>query len=189
MKKIIVLTLAILIANSSAVLAHDGESENERKFGGPVVQTTEVGGNREWLIGGYFGRLVNDHLAVGIAAFGLVSGLEAEGLPESNDGTNFSYGGLFVATPLRGLGVVSVVPSLMVGAGTLEFDGPSDGIKSRDELFVLEPTLTLQVRATSFMRVDLGAGYRMVRGVDTPGLSNDSMSHFSARMGVSFGAF
>ena len=58
-----------------------------------------------------------------------------------------------------------------------------------DRFFVVEPTVNAELNLMSFMRLDIGAGYRVVSGVSEWGYSNSDVSGASASATLKFGKF
>jgi hypothetical protein len=71
----------------------------------------------------------------------------------------------------------------LIGGGSLDLEGQSDGI------WAAEPAMNLEINVNSFLRLDFGGGYRFVWDVDVPGLSNGDLSQFFGQIALKFGAF
>ena len=71
----------------------------------------------------------------------------------------------------------------LIGGGSLDLEGQSDGI------WAAEPALNLEINVNSFLRLDFGGGYRFVWDVDIPDLSNGDLSQFFGQIVLKFGAF
>lgn len=56
-------------------------------------------------------------------------------------------------------------------------------------MFVWEPALLLEVNVVSFLRLDPGASYRLVRGVDMTGLGNSDVGGPAGVLALKFGKF
>ena len=87
----------------------------------------------------------------------------------------------YTARPVR---LVHVSFGVLVGGGgvTLAFhDGGSSG-SGEDGCFVTEPAIVGELNLTKSIRLDLGAAYRWIGGVDMPGLSYSDVAGFSVTM-------
>ena len=56
-------------------------------------------------------------------------------------------------------------------------------------LVVLEPAANVELNMTSYFRVNFGAGYRWVTGVDSPGFSSGDFSALEGVLTFKFGSF
>ena len=58
-----------------------------------------------------------------------------------------------------------------------------------DLIWVLEPTVSLEMNVMKFFRIGAGASYRYVLGVDSGGLTNEDFGGLSAMLILKFGRF
>lgn len=70
---------------------------------------------------------------------------------------------------------------LKTGSGTLEVD------ESKDNVFVVEPSIGAEVNVFRWFRLGLDGGYRFVSQVNTPGLSNGDLSSPFVSLRLKFG--
>ena len=81
----------------------------------------------------------------------------------------------------------------LIGAGALNYHrfrgtaGQPDS--DTDTVFVLDPTVAAEVNVTPHLRVSLGAGYRVVRGVALDGLGSADAGGFTLGGAVKLGSF
>ncbi len=66
---------------------------------------------------------------------------------------------------------------------------PGQADSDADTVFVLDPAAAVEVNVTRFLRVSLGAGYRVVRGVALSGLGNGDAGGFTLGGAVKLGSF
>ncbi len=85
--------------------------------------------------------------------------------------------------------------SLLIGGGAVstqqhwtEVTDWMHGYQS-DGVFVLEPSLNVELNVVSFFRVNAGGSYRFVSGVSMFGLTNKDLSGPSINLALKFGAF
>jgi hypothetical protein len=105
----------------------------------------------------------------------------------------FGYGGLwteYVVAPSR---LVHGSVGVLVGGGGLSYHRfrptESRGDSAMDAVFVMDPTISVELNVVSLVRLDLFVDYRAVAGVDLVGLGNRDVSGFGAGTIVKFGRF
>lgn len=134
----------------------------------PVAKVTRIAGVNSGLAGFYAGKVFEDRLLIGGSVIWLAN-------PRNT--TELWYGGLVAGWTFWDDGPFSLRAQTLVGGGqaTHVFDitnafapvghishGPFGNFRIRvsDSFFTAEPELTLQMRASERVRVNLGAGYR-----------------------------
>ena len=172
-------------------------------YGGPDVRVTSMLSKPAMLVGAQASWVANHQYLFGVAAYGLATrhnspeSMRIEGQPST---LGLVYGGMrlgMVATPHK---LLHVTIAVLAGPGSLsgisrvptraEFEvGYERQMGHTETFFVMEPEVAVEVNATSFMRVALGATYRYVTGVEQPGLSTGDLSSPAASLAFKFGAF
>lgn len=159
-------------------------------YGALVIRASKLKGDTGLFIGGRGGWLINHHLAIGGGGFGQVLSIED---PESEDAyLHFGYGGGFFAYHLFPQYAVHAVVGALVGAGAVAYSQRGEGTRSRDEadaVFVLEPSLDLEINMVSFARLLVGISYRWVADVDLPRTRAKDLSGLAFGAGIEFGYF
>lgn len=153
----------------SGPVAHGG-------FGGPVLSYTTLDGEPALLVGGRGGWLINHRLVIGGGGYGVTNrvAVPAGSTPSDADHQlTFGYGGLwteYVVVPSR---LVHGALGVLVGGGGLSYQRfrpkESQGTMVDDAVFVVEPTLSLELNVVSFMRVCLFASTAWSRAWTWPG--------------------
>ena len=171
-------------------------------YGAPVVKFTTIKGEFGVMVGGYGGWLINHVFMIGGGGFGLVTSHAPEsagsfyGIPL--DGRmEFGYGGGILEYIFSPMSMVHSSVTVLVGAGSVSYgmhgydswDMWNGYTQQRDQVFVLEPSLNVELNVTSFFRVNAGASYRYVSGVSMYGLKNADLSGASINVALKFGAF
>jgi hypothetical protein len=171
-------------------------------YGAPVVKFTSVKGEFAVMVGGYGGWLINHAFMLGGGGYGLVTRhmLEpASGtaiVPEDHR-IDFGYGGGMLEYIFSPMAVVHSSISLLIGGGTVamqnDWGNYSDWMHGyegqRDGVFVLEPSLNVELNVATFFRVNAGGSYRFVNGVSMFGLKNADLSGPSINLALKFGKF
>jgi hypothetical protein len=81
----------------------------------------------------------------------------------------------------------------LVGAGGITYERFRPASLAQDQestsVFVLDPVVAVDVNVTSFLRIALQGGYRLVRGVDLASLGNSDASGLTLGAAVKMGGF
>jgi hypothetical protein len=82
----------------------------------------------------------------------------------------------------------------LIGAGGVNYRDEyysswEDWNYNSDEFFVLEPALNVELNITSFFRINAGASYRYISGINYDNLRNEDFSGFSGVLTFKFGSF
>lgn len=79
----------------------------------------------------------------------------------------------------------------LIGAGGISYQRFSPHMEDVEStgVFVLDPVVAVEVNVTTFLRVALQGGYRVVRGVDLASLENRHASGFTLGAALKFGGF
>ena len=159
-------------------------------FGGIGVMYTRFAGSGAAQICGEGGVVIDHALTLGGDLCALARTVNAEQYGpaphDSNDRLGFAYAGLlvryhfFARRPIN-LGVGALIGGGKVGIGTWEEKRENywsfSPTRGREEVvFVVEPQIGAFANLTRWFRVGVTAGYRIVLGVDTLGLSASDLS-------------
>lgn len=205
-KKLLISALLIICAatawaqNEETLLGGGLESGG---YGGPVVKFTNIKGEFGVMVGGYGGWLINHAFMIGGGGYGLVTSHHPDqstgsfyGIPAAGR-MEFGYGGGILEYIFSPMSMVHSSVSVLVGGGSVSYGAQDyDGwntwhgyMQERDQVFVLEPSLNVELNVTSFFRVNAGGSYRFVSGVSMYGLKNADLSGGSINLALKFGAF
>ena len=154
-------------------------------FGGPVVKFSGVTDEFAVFVGGRGGWIINSTFVIGGGGYGLTNDIR---FPIGQDDAphrrlEFGYGGGELEFVAMSDEVVHFTGLVLVGGGGLTFDRYDDAV------FVLEPSANLELNIVRWCRLNIGAGYRFVSGVDLPGFSNSDFSAFFGQVTAKFGKF
>ncbi len=206
--KYLSLFFAFVIINTSLYSQEEtliGNGIEHGGFGGPVLKFTQIKGELGIMVGGYGGWLINHQFMIGGGGFGLVNEIRAstEAEKEYSSGNKplfveFGYGGgmfEYILTPNK---LVHFSINLLIGAGGVNYrynyrNENNDWYythRGSDAVFVLEPTMSVELNLISWCRTSIGAGYRYVSGInDLVGISNKDLSGISGNITFKFGTF
>ena len=135
---------------------------------------------------GFFGArgawMIDHVFALGAGAYLMGGGVDVERSTGSQS-LKMWYGGAEIEFISGWSEVYHFTFLTLIGGGSLELEGQSDGI------WTVEPAMNLEINVNSFFRLDFGGGYRFVWDVDIPELSNGDLSQFFGQVVLKFGAF
>ena len=203
MKKLLVVlalfTSVTMFAQDGRNFKTSGKRYQTTAYGALTSYYSKVNGNGAVFSGAYGGVMINHKLMVGLGAYGMIPLSNGYGInsvtKEANDLRMF-YGGLMVEYTFLEEKRVHFTANTLVGAGGV-FNGRGNGT-SHDEpwdeldgsgIFVLQPSVNVEVSATNWMRVGAGVGYRYVGGAELDGIDSKKMSAPTASVTVKFGLF
>jgi hypothetical protein len=175
-------------------LVGSGEMSNGG-FGGPVIKYTQIKNEPAVLVGGRGGWIINHTFVIGGGGYGLANQIEADYFTNYNQPyIDFGYGGLELEYIIQSDQLVHFSIYTLIGAGGVHFrdnsyDDWDDWYFDSDEFFVLEPALNVEVNITSFFRINAGANYRYISGLNYNNLNNEDFSGFSGVLTLKFGSF
>ncbi|UCH62552.1 MAG: hypothetical protein JSU77_12265 [Fidelibacterota bacterium] len=165
-------------------------------FGGPHLMLGRIKGETAVLTGGWGGWLINHTLMVGGGGYGLVNDLAA-GQTETGEDRylNFGYGGMILGFILGSDRLVHVTAHTLFGLGDVgyrhhrltEESWEEDTI--HDVIFVIQPTLGVELNVTRFFRIAAGGSYRHVAGTDMVDITDGDLGGFGAELTLKFGKF
>ncbi|RJP77299.1 MAG: hypothetical protein C4524_08570 [Candidatus Zixiibacteriota bacterium] len=162
-------------------------------FGAPVVRFTQIHDQFGVLVGGRGGWIINHTFSIGGGGYGLANKVEAE---EADSVVTFGYGGGELEWIINSDDLLHFTVYALIGAGGIsiredfwENHGDGDGNGRTDGLFVGDLTGNLELNIASWFRVNFGAGYRLVSGVEIPGYSNSDFGGPSGHITLKFGKF
>lgn len=161
-------------------------------FGGPVVKLTEIDNRFGVLVGGHGGWIIDGRFTLGGGGYALGNVGNFENLTNGGDpgGLEMAYGGVEFGYVHGPDAVVHIGVGLLLGAGGLTWT-PDDasGTEVESSFFVAEPEVDVVINATRFLRIAVGATYRLTGGVDLLDLGNSDLSGLGAVVAFNFGGF
>lgn len=162
-------------------------------YAGPVVKFTTINNDWEVMVGGRGGWIINHSFVLGGGGYGLVTDVEAEHIDQRGDVVlELGYGGgmlEYVGYPNE---LIHYSISLLIGGGGVNYVREITNTRlytDADAFFVLEPEVNFMVNITTHFRAGVGAGYRLISGVDLAGLSDSDIGGLSINMIFKFGDY
>jgi len=160
-------------------------------YGGPRIGYTRIAGSDAMWVGGEGGWIINHHIIIGGAGYGLVTQQPAPGALAATDDLSLGYGGLLLKYTVLPHHLVHATFGTLIGAGGVG-SHPRSGGDSRggaDSFFVLEPDAAVELNVVEHVRAGLALSYRWVTGVQKAGLGNGDLSGFTSSLVLKFGKF
>ncbi len=182
------LICAVCLAFAAPALAQEETLLDDRfesgGFGGPVVKFSEVADAFAVFAGGRGGWIINHTLVIGGGGYGLANDIDLDGVPFLGRDVEFGYGGLELEYINSSDELLHFTIYLLIGGG-----GLTTNLTDGETVFVLEPAANVEFNITTYFRLNLGAGYRLVAGVDTPELEDNDLSALNGVVTLKFGSF
>ncbi len=163
-------------------------------FGAPIIEFSSKGGDLAVSVGGEGAVLFNQSFYFGGYGMGLTTEHKVEDLKiKQSNGvitnyptmrTIFGHGGLwlgYIHNRKEALhwGISSKFGFGAIGLIDADFDDDSRARVGLDQVFVLTPQIEMEMNINRWFKVNIGAGYRFVSGVDkTYTNSNDKVVNF-----------
>jgi hypothetical protein len=192
-------TLGFLLLMTFALMAQDKEYrtifDNQQLrisgMGGPFMQFTAVAGEFGHMMGGGGAVLLNDFYFGGYG-LGLTNAIPDYVNDNANDRLTLGHGGFWIGYSLFGDKPIHLSISSLIGwgeFGIMQYDGYYPFV--RDKIFVLSPTLEVELNLTRYFRIGAGATYNLYTLVDEDlhGYRSNDLSSPGGFLSFKFGWF
>lgn len=155
-------------------------------FGGPFMNFSLIDGKFAHLMGGGGGILINDFFFGGYG-IGLTNSI---GYGNSSDELGFGHGGFWLGYNFISKKLIHPSFHVQLGWGNITQRMPSGGPVSKgDNIFVIIPTLELEVNITKYFKISAGGNYRFIAFVDDENYTETDFISPGAFLGFKFGWF
>lgn len=196
MKKILAVFIIVLFV--STIQGQEKDNEYRTIFGSNKIHTSGFGGfNMEFSsIGGKFafgaggsgGVLLNDQVFFGGFGMGYTLDKSVDIGNFVYDNSSMGYGGLMFGYIFNGKAAIHPAIFLQTGWGAANFYQPFNSYN--DNIFVLNPSIELEMNITRFFRVSVGGHYQFTMGINEyDSLSNSDFSGPGGSISFKFGWF
>ncbi|MFH1050294.1 MAG: hypothetical protein V1779_05105 [bacterium] len=214
MNKLIFFLTIIIISLPLQSQEKEGEvktlfGNKEFEFGGygcPEIKFTSFMQQYAIMVGGRAGWVIDHTFTIGGGGYGLVSSVEAPDFYHPDDLTDtrqyyfqIGYGGLFLEYTHSSNSLVHFTVNTLIGAGGASFTPYRYGMNNNmgydnnrydnSAFFVVEPGIGVELNIFKFFRIELGASYRYISGMDLNGFGSAWYNEPSANLAFKFGSF
>ena len=162
-------------------------------FGGPVWKATGLNGETAFISGGRGGWIINHTFVIGGGGYNTVTDVAA-GITHPTSGEKLylrlEYSGLELEYIHRSNKMVHWTVLALIGGGRLEIrEHEPNRTFAKDNFFLTDAGVNAEINVLKWMRVNVGAGYRLALGVDAEGLGDGDIGGPEAQVTIKFGAF
>jgi hypothetical protein len=199
--KNIVLPILILIGTFSFAQAQEDDKDQiktiltkpskVRGFIGPITNTTTLDGDVAYMTGVNAGGIFNDHFIFGFYKVDLENTVYSSNSSYNGSSMDFDHKGLWLGYIFMPQSMIHFNVNVQAGKGNLEiYDTIFDTWIEDDFIFVLTPSLEAEFNVAKFLRVGIGANYRLMFDVDRfDNYSDKDFSELGAFVSFKFGWF
>ena len=157
------------------------------------MAVTPINGELRAIVGGQGGRIINRQFVIGGAGRGLATSPDRQ-FNDRLAELQFGYGGLlleYIGAPYK---LVHFGANVVIGGGSVQlmpadFDPQESENFDENALFVTEGGARLELNVTTYFRLGVTGGYRLVSGSDLQGISDDELSGPYGGLTFRFGSF
>jgi hypothetical protein len=187
---LLVVLMPRVIAAQQSERPESAISKRAGDYGGYVELDTRFGD----MMGGFAGFAgaraalrLKQQIYVGLGGLGLATdNARVAGLtPGTTHRLHMGYGGFLIGYAVPTKSLVDFTADALVGAGGVRISG----LDQRDEFFLFEPSLGVELRLAPVVRLGLGGGYRFVGGLDLPGVRDADLRGFTGTASIRVGWF
>jgi hypothetical protein len=162
-------------------------------FGAPVWKLTTLNGETVGLTGGRGGWIINHTIVLGGGGYSTIHDAAMALVNPANNEKLFlrmEYSGFEIEYIHHSSKLIHWTAYALVGSGKLEIrEHKPERTFSKDNFILGDASLNFELNAVKWCRLNVGAGYRLVSGVDAPGIENKDISGPEAHVTVKFGKF
>lgn len=197
MRELVIVVMVLLCATDA--IAKDQTSRHSTSgrshFGAPVVTYTRVRDQGAVMLGGRGGWNVTPCLLVGIGAHGTMTEVDApEGaMPDSLGAMDvkfesFGFDLEYAANPEA---PTHLTLNAFVGGAAVHYMQEKTGEQygETDFVLLLQPAVGVEQRVNGWLHLNLAVSYRLVSGVEQPGLQNGDINGPAVALAFKLGQF
>jgi len=178
-----------------------GKGNDLNGFGGVDIKVSEFIDQRGMVTGAYGGVLINRKYILGVAGYGITTGVEFEGtVGQEVKPLNLygGYAGILVGGMIGSKEVIHLTFPVFFGAGSIQVsdkdffpNSPNDAefVIENSAFMVIEPAAQLEFNITAYFRFAAGMSYRYVTGIDLENLKDSDLSGSSIMISFRFGRY
>lgn len=191
----VVMLLLLAVEAVPQDLAHDQGAIERRYFGAPVVKWTAISDQAAVMFGGRGGWNVTPSLLLGAGLYATMTEADApEGAVPDAPGpldVKFECFGLDLEYAARPTAPTHLTLGAFFGGAAARFvrDKTDEQHGETDFMLLVEPAAGVEQRITDWLHLNLAVSYRLVSGVEQPGLEHDDFNGAAAALAFKCGRF
>lgn len=172
-----------------------GKNTTQSGFGSFLISVGSLNGELSTLIGGGGGALINQRFFYGGYGMGLAGKIETEAISGEALAYQFKHGGIWLGYNFMPEKLVHFSVGIKAGWGRirqslLETPAEPSSLEFTDKIQVLMPEIMVQINLLEWFRLDIGASYQGVLGIQPNDFYDDSdFNQFLGNVNLSFGWF
>jgi len=169
-------SITMMQAQRDQTVFNQGGIDLTGVWGGSINNLTNFNNNFDISNGGYVVFEFNKNFLVGWTGYGSESTLD-NGMKANIDGHDLLLGYAFQSHK-----PIHPIAYLQTGGGKLAIDD-----SPTDQVFVMQPSIGIEVNVFRWFRIGADTGYRFVTNVDTPGFNDNDLSSPYVGLRLKFG--
>jgi hypothetical protein len=185
-------TVLLLVGSGAAAQDSPGDTGRGGYFGAPVIKFTVLRDQGAVMFGGRGGWYVTPSWMIGAGLYGTMSEVDAPGgaLAGPLD-VKFETFGLDVEYAARPAARAHLTFGVLLGGGAVRFvkDKTDEQQDETDFVLLAEPSMGLEWGVTGWLHLNLALSYRLVGGVEQPGLKNADFVGPAVSLAAKLGRF
>ena len=212
----VLLLIALIFAPAYSQETNTQADEPKTLFGGkplksggygcPELKLTPINGNLGLMVGGRGGWIINSTFSIGGGGYGLVTNHKIDNyFKNTTNDTNVylrvGYGGLYLSYINNSNEIIHFTVNALIGAGGAVYTPSYSSMVQHDSFgfnnspyensafFVFEPGVGIEVNLLKFFRIELGASYRYISGLELTRTTSANLSGLSGNLAFKFGSF
>ena len=186
MKKISLLTMSLLLtltlfAQKEETMFGKSGLRLTGAWGGSTTMITEVVNDNAIYTGGYGGLEFGRSLFIGWGGYKLINDIDFDEFETQS--FDMEYKGLMLGYALNAHKPIHPIFMIMGAKGEVEVDD----FGAKDNIFVVQPSLGIELNVFRWFHLGLRGGYRMVTDTDMTGLTDSDLSAPFGEVNLKFG--
>jgi hypothetical protein len=180
-----------------------GDATKDMDHGGYGAVTMSYGKLLDYDVtfaGGRGGWVLDHKYIIGGGGYGLGTEIDVEDGDDTKK-LDVDYGGLMLGYTFNPTGLFHVQSTVLMGTGEVETYTPVYGTDeekiseleeashTESRFAVIEPQVQVEMNVVKWMRIGVGASYRMVSALKSDYLTNEDLSGVSGTLSFNFGCF
>jgi len=172
----LMITLTSMHAQKDETIFNHGGIDLTGVWGGSINNLTNFSDNFDISNGGYFVFEFNKNFMIGWTGYGSETTLQNGTL------ANIKGRDLLLGYAPNSYKTIHLTTYLQTGGGKLEI-----GENATDQVFVMQPSIGVELNVFRWFRIGADTGYRFVTNVDTPGFNDADLSSPYVGLRMKFG--